>query len=177
MAFAAIGIRLVSEIGVHRWPTPSLTGDLVRGVLATGVAFLFLLVTPIGSFVFWGALGLTILFALYLMTSVSRITSVVEVDDEGIKVSGGLFGRRAIRWARLQKFELRYFPLSRDRTRGWMDLKLTGEGQTIAIDDRLDRFGEVLARAWAGARTADVGISDATHHNLTAAGILPKAKT
>ena len=167
----------MSEVGIHRWPTPSLTGDLVRGVLATGVAFLFLLVSPIGSIAFWGMLGLTILFALYLMTSVSRMTSVVEVGDEGIKLSGGLFGRRQIPWARLEKFELRYFPLSRDRTRGWMDLKLSGGGQTITIDDRLDRFGEVLARAWAGARKADVGISDATHHNLTAAGILPKART
>ncbi len=167
----------MSEVGIHRWPTPSLTGDLVRGTLATGVSFLFLLVSPIGSIAFWGMLGLTILFALYLMTAVSRITSVVEVDDEGIKLSGGLFGRRAIAWARLQKFELRCFPLSRDRTRGWMDLKLTGDGQTIAIDDRLDRFNEVLARAWAEARAADVGISDATHHNLTAAGILPRAKT
>lgn len=166
----------MSEVGIHRWPTPSLTGDLVRGVVATGIAFLFLLVSPIGSIAFWGMLGLTILFALYLMTSVSRITSVVEVDDRGIRLSGGLFGRRAISWAGLQKFELRYFPLSRDRTRGWMDLKLTGDGQTIAIDDRLDRFNDVLARAWVGARTADVGISDTTHHNLVAAGILPKAK-
>jgi hypothetical protein len=166
----------MSDVSVHRWPTPSLTGDLMRGVLATGIAFLFLLVTPIGSIMFWGALGLTILFALYLMTSVSRITNVVEVDDEGIKLSGGFFGSRAIRWAQLKKFELRYFPLNRERTRGWMDLKLTGEGQTIAIDDRLDRFGDVLARAWAGARAADIGISDATHHNLIAAGILPKAK-
>jgi len=167
----------VSEAGIHRWPTPSLTGDLVRGVLATGVAFLFLLLTPIGSIVSWAALGLTILFALYLMMSVSRITSVVEVDEEGIKLTGGLFGQRAIRWARLQKFELRFFALNRDRTRGWMDLKLTGDGQTIAIDDRLDRFNDLLARAWASARAADVGISDATHHNLIAAGILPKAKT
>ncbi len=176
MAFAAIGLRLVSEVGIHRWPTQSLMGDLVRGALSTGIAFLFLLVSPIGSIAFWGMLGLTILFALYLITSVSRITSVVEVDAEGIKLSGGLFGRRAISWARLQKFELRYFPLSRDRSRGWMDLKLSGGGQTIAIDDRLDRFSEVLERAWVGARAAEVGISDATHHNLTAAGILPKAK-
>lgn len=167
----------MSEVSVHRWPTRSLTGDLVRGALSTGIAFLFLLVTPIGGLAFWGMLGLTILFALYLMMSVSRITSVVEVDDEGIKLNGGLFGRRAIPWARLQKFELRYFPLSRDRSRGWMDLKLSGGGQTIAIDDRLDRFSDVLARAWVGARAAEVGISDATHHNLTAAGILPRAKT
>ena len=58
----------------------------------------------------------------------------------------------------------------------WADLKLKGGGRTIAIDDKLDRFGEFLARAWVAARKADVGISDATHHNLMAAGLLPKDK-
>lgn len=166
----------MSETSVHRWPLSSLTGDLVRGTLATGVMFLFLLVTPIGSFAFWGVAGLTILFALYLMSAVSRMTSVVEVNDEGVRLSGSLFGGRAIKWAELRGFELRHFPLSRDRTKGWMDLKLKGGGQTIALDDRLDRFGEVLARAWDAARVAEVGISDATHHNLIAAGVLAKAK-
>jgi hypothetical protein len=120
---------------------------------------------------------LTILFALYLMASVSKLSSVVEVDDKGMRLSGGLLGRRAVKWAELQRFELRHFPLSRDRSRGWMDLKLSGGGRSIAIDDRLDRFNEILARAWAAARAAEIGISDATHHNLIAAGILAKAKT
>jgi hypothetical protein len=57
-----------------------------------------------------------------------------------------------------------------------MDLKLKGSGRTITIDDRLDRFNEVLARAWDAARTADVGVSDTTHHNLIAAGIVAKPK-
>jgi uncharacterized membrane protein len=166
----------MSETSVHRWPTAALTGDLVRGALATGIMFLFLLVTPVGSLVFWGVAGLTILFALYLMSSVSRITSVIEVNDEGVRLSGGLFGGRQIKWRELTGFQLRHFPLSRDRSRGWMDLKLKGGGQTIAIDDRLDRFGEVLARAWTAARAAEIGISDATHHNLIAAGLVAKAK-
>ena len=132
---------------------------------------------PVASIAFWAVLGLTILFALYLMASVSKLTSVVEVDDEGMRLSGGLLGTRAVKWAELQRFELRHFPLSRDRARGWMDLKLSGGGRSIAIDDRLDRFNEILARAWAAARAAEIGISDATHHNLIAAGILAKAKT
>jgi hypothetical protein len=138
--------------------------------------FLFLLVTPVGSLLFWGVAGLTILFALYLMSTVSRITSVIEVNDEGVRLTGGLFGGRAIKWRELTDFQLRHFPLSRDRSRGWMDLKLKGSGRTITIDDRLDRFNEVLARAWDAARTADVGVSDTTHHNLIAAGIVAKPK-
>ena len=167
----------MSEVSTHRWPAGSLTGDLIRGAVATAVSGLLLLAMPVASIAFWAVLGLTILFALYLMASVSKLTSVVEVDDEGMRLSGGLLGTRAVKWAELQRFELRHFPLSRDRARGWMDLKLSGGGRSIAIDDRLDRFNEILARAWAAARAAEIGISDATHHNLIAAGILAKAKT
>jgi hypothetical protein len=117
------------------------------------------------------------LFGLYLGGTVSRISSVVEVDDLGLTVRGGPFGPRVVKWAEIERFELRHFPLSRDRAKGWMDLKLKGGGRSISIDDKLDRFDEVLARAWAAARTADVGVSDATHHNLVAAGLLPTAKT
>jgi hypothetical protein len=58
-----------------------------------------------------------------------------------------------------------------------MDLKLSSGRAAVAIDDRLERFEELLARAWEAARVAEVGISDATHHNLIAAGLLPKAKS
>jgi hypothetical protein len=164
----------VSEVRIHRWPSQALSGDLLRGIVATGVAFLLLLVSPIGSIAFWGMLGLGVLFGLYLLSTVSRISSVVEVDDEGVRLKGGMLGARAIKWAELRRFELRHFPLSRDRKEGWMDLKLAGPVHTIALDDRLDRFHDVLARAWEAARRAEVGISAATHWNLVAAGILPK---
>lgn len=167
----------MSETSIHRWPPRSLTGDLVRGVIAFGLALLLSLATPIGSFPFFGVLVLVGLFGLYLASTVSRLTSVVEADDQGLRLSGGLFGARAIKWAELERFELRHFPLSRDRKEGWMDLKLRGSGrQSIAIDDRLDRFGEVLARAWEAARAAEIGISDTTHANLVAAGIIPKPR-
>lgn len=164
----------MSEASLHRWPVASLSGDLLRGAAATVLALLLVLVTPEGGFAFWGALLLLVLFALYLAATVSRMSAVVEVDDEGVRLKGGLLGPRAIRWTELRRFELRHFPLSRDRRMGWMDLKLKGAGATIAIDDRLERFADVLAKAWAAARAAEVGISDATHANLIAAGILPK---
>lgn len=167
----------MSSASIHRWPAGSLTADLVRGAAATAIAGLLLLAMPVASIAFWGVLGLTILFALYLMSSVSRLTSVIEVDDEGLRMSGGVLGARTVKWAELTRFELRHFPLSRDRTRGWMDLKLSSGGAAVAIDDRLERFDELLARAWKAARAAEIGISDATHHNLIAAGLLPNAKS
>jgi Bacterial PH domain len=166
----------MSEISLHRWPYPALAGELIRGVLAFGATMLLLLVTPVVSIAFVGLAGLAILFGLYLGGTVSRISSVVEVDDQGLRIRGGLFGSRAIEWPAIERFELRHFPLSRDRAKGWMDLKLKGGGRSISIDDKLERFDDVLARAWEAARAADVGVSDATHHNLVAAGLLATAK-
>jgi hypothetical protein len=174
----------VSEVAIHRWPRGALTGDLVRATLAFGVAlfFLFVLIPTARLTLFslisvFTALVLVVLFGLYLAGTVSHLISVIEIDDQGIRLHGGLFGARAIKWTELERFELRHFPLSRNRKEGWMDLKLRGSGgRTIALDDRLDRFGEVLARAWEAARAANVGISDATHANLVASGILPKQR-
>lgn len=166
----------MSAVSIHRWQPAALTGDLVRGAIATGASVLLLILSPIGSIAFFGMLVLSVLFGLYLLSTVSRWTTIVEVDDEGLRLSGGVFGARSIRWRELKRFELRHFPLSRDRQQGWMDLKLKGPVATVSIDDKLDRFNEVLARAWEAARAAELGISDATHANLIAAGLLPKTR-
>jgi hypothetical protein len=55
-----------------------------------------------------------------------------------------------------------------------MDLKLKRATSAVSIDDRLDRFDELLARAWAAAHRAEIGISDATNANLIAAGLIAK---
>lgn len=164
----------MSEVHIHRWSAAALSGDMVRGAIASGGAVFLLLLIPIGSIVFFVVLGLACVFGLYLASTLSRLRSVVEVDERGVRLSGGLLGAKSIKWAELARLELRYFSLKRDRKDGWMDLKLKGAGQTIALDDRLDRFHEVLARAWEAARAADVGVSDTTHANLMAAGIIGK---
>lgn len=166
----------MSETGIHRWSTPALTGDLIRGAIATGATLFFLVLVPVFTVAFYVLSVLTVLFGLYLAGTVSRWRSVVEADDEGLRVSGGFFGQRTIKWAELNRFDLRHFPLSRDRTQGWMELKLSSAKASITIDDRLEGFGEVLARSWAAARRAEIGISDATQANLVAAGLTPKER-
>lgn len=151
-------------------------GDMVRGIVAVLVALFLLMITPVGSFVFLGLALLLVLFALYLGGTVSRWKSIVAVDDQGLRVTGGVLGRRTIVWADLQRFELRHFPLSRDRKTGYMDLKLKTATASVSIDDKLDRFHELLARAFEAARKAEVGLSDVTHANLAAAGIIAKPK-
>ncbi|NOT38866.1 MAG: PH domain-containing protein [Alphaproteobacteria bacterium] len=162
----------MSEVSVHRWQPSALTGDLVRGLVAAGLTLFFLLLVPVFTVAFYVLLVLAVLFGLYLAGTVSRWRSVVEADDAGLRVAGGFFGRRTIKWAELTRFELRHFPLSRDRTQGWMELKLTCPNATVSIDDRLERFSELLAHAWIAAQRAEIDISDTTHANLVAAGLI-----
>jgi hypothetical protein len=164
----------MSETHIHRWSAAALSGDAIRGAIATGVCLFLLLLVPIGSIAFFVVATLAGVFGLYLAGTFSRLRATIEVDDTGLRLSGGLLGPKAIKWAELRKFELRYFSLRRDGKDGWMDLKLRGPAQSIAVDDRLDRFHEVLARAWTAARAADVGVSDTTHANLIAAGIISR---
>lgn len=164
----------MSEVSIHRWQPAALTGDLVRGLFAVAVTLFFLLLVPVFTVAFYTLLVLAVLFGLYLAGTVSRWRSVVEVDDQGLRVTGGMFGKQTIAWSELRRFNLRHFPLSRDRTQGWMELKLSSATASVSIDDRLERFGDVLARAWAAAQRAEVGISDATHANLVATGLIAK---
>lgn len=164
----------MSEISVHRWQPAALTGDLVRGIVAVALTLFFLLLVPAFTVAFYALLVLAVLFGLYLAGTVSRWRSVVEADDQGMRVAGGTFGTRTIAWAELKRFDLRHFPLSRDRTQGWMELKLSSDKASVTVDDRLERFDELLARAWVAARQAEVGVSDSTHANLVAAGLIAK---
>ena len=146
-------------------------GDLIRGAIAFCVCVFFLLLMPVLSYAFLGFLCIAVLFAFYFFESLSRLRSSVAIDEFGITVTGGFFGRRSIKWSGLEQFELRHFALSRTRRLGWMDLKLKGSGCTILLDDNLDRFDGVLARAWMAVQTAGVGVSDVTLANLAALGL------
>ena len=164
----------MSDVSVHRWQPSALSGDLVRGLVATVLTLFFLALVPVFTVAFYVLLVLAVLFGLYLAGTVSRWRSIVEADDQGLRFSGAIYGQRTIKWAELTRFELRHFPLSRDRTQGWMELKLASANATVSVDDRLERFDELLARAWGAARRAELGVSDATHANLLAAGLIAK---
>ena len=171
MASCNSGVWAVTDRCHHRWQAGTLVGDLIRGAIAFCVCVFFLLLMPVLSYAFFGFFCIAVLFAFYFLESLSRLRSVVEIDDSGITVTGGFFGRRSIKWSGLEHFELRHFALGRTRRPGWMDLKLKGCGCTILLDDNLDRFDGVLARAWMAAQAAGLGVSEVTLANLVASGL------
>jgi hypothetical protein len=167
----------MSETTIHRWPAASLAGDFARGGVGFAVTLFLLLVLPVASIAFAVCLILALVFGFYLADTARKLASHVELDEGGVRVTRGVAGGKTIRWGELERFELRYYSLRRDRKEGWMDLTLKGGGRTIKLDDRLDRFDRILACAFEAARTREVGLSQATYANLIAAGLLPKPRS
>lgn len=132
---------------------------------------------PVSSYAFLGFFCIAVLFAFYFLERLSRLRSTVEIDDFGITVTGGFSGRRNIKWSGLEQFELRHFALGRASRLGWMDLKLKGSGSTILLDDNLDRFDGVLARAWMAAQEAGIDVSEVTLANLVHSGLSVRGDT
>ncbi len=159
---------------IWRWPRAALAGDYLRSGIGFGISLLFLLLVPLGSIASFSFLILTVIFSLYLAQTVLRAKTTLALLPEGLAVAG-FFGNRVIRWDALDQFSLRYYTLRRDKAAGWMDLKLGSGRNIVTLDDRLDGFRPILARAWEAARERDIGISSSTYANLTAAGLLPKS--
>jgi hypothetical protein len=159
----------------YRWPPGSLNGDYIRSGLGFGLSFFFAILVPIGSLVFPVLVTLTLVFAAFLAQTTLRARTAFALLPEGLGVSG-FFGSRMFRWDELDHFALRYYTLRRDKEAGWMDLKLGAAGRTVTLDDRVDGFHAILARAWQAARDRDLGVSASTFANLTAAGLTERAR-
>ena len=87
-------------------------------------------------------------FAVHGIGVVRRQRTRVETDAEGLWFSPP---RRRIAWDGITRFGLSYFSTRRDGARGWMELKLASPAATLRVDSRLERFNELVGRAWSAA--------------------------
>ena len=111
---------------------------------------------------------LSIGFAVHGLGVVRRQRIRVETDEDGL-----LFGppRRRIGWNKITRFGLSYFSTRRDGARGWMELKVSSPAATLRVDSRIDRFDELVGRAWSAASRCGVEPDLTTRANLEALGI------
>ena len=107
-------------------------------------------------------------FAVHGLGVVRRHRIRVETDEEGLRFSPP---RRRIAWNEITRFGLSYFSTRRDGARGWMELKVTGPDATLRVDSRLERFDELVDRAWRAASRCGVEPDLATRVNLEALGM------
>ena len=136
-------------ISHHAYPVGKLVPDYLRSALGTGVClapFAGGLSFSPGSMSFglWVALGLAVVFALFGLRTALRQMQRFQLASDGIQVTGGW--PREIVWDKLDEISLAYFSTWRNKTGGWMQLRLKGGGQTLRIESSLIGFREIALR-------------------------------
>ena len=107
-------------------------------------------------------------FALHGLGVVRRQRTRVETDADGVWFSPP---RRRIAWNGITRFGLSYFSTRRDGARGWMELRVASPAATLRVDSRLERFDELVGRAWQAASRCGVEPDLTTRTNLEALGM------
>jgi hypothetical protein len=158
------------------YPAGALRGDYVRAALGLLLTVGPALAIPWSSPANLVLLPAACLFAIFTIRTWRRQQSRVIVNDDGISIFG--MRRVSLDWAKINAVKLSYFSTRRDRSGGWMQLKLRGEdprrpdrARTIRIDSTLDEFDTVARRAAAAVTANCIAISPATRVNFAAMGI------
>jgi hypothetical protein len=163
-----------------RYPLSALLWDYARGIGGIVICFVILVTNEWHNQLVWLFVGLTILFAIYTMTTLAKNLARFRVSEEGIEC--GAFRKRTIRWGELSELALRYYPTSRSRKKGWMTLTLKarpaagGAGPrpraetSLQIDSTLPGFSEIASRAAHAARENRLTVDRVTADNLAAIG-------
>jgi hypothetical protein len=157
----------------HRYPRGALSGDFLRAgfglVLTVGPALAIPLTSP-AQFVL---APLALLFLVFGLRTWQRSVAVIAVTARDISLSAPWQARLA--WHNLKAVRLNYYSTRFDRSGGWMQLMLKGEGgpdsATIRLDSSLDGFSEIAHQVAAMARANRVPLSEATRNNFSALGI------
>jgi hypothetical protein len=153
-----------------RYPLSALFWDYARGIAGIVICFVILVTNEWQNQLVWLFVGLTVLFAIYTMTTIAKNLTRFRVTEEGIECGG--FRRQAIRWADLAELSLRYYPTSRSRKKGWMSLTLkAGDAGKVQIESTLPGFSEIVARAAHAARENKLMVDRVTADNMAAIGV------
>ncbi len=153
----------------HRYPTKSLLADYARagfGLLFVGYP---LLAADISGFVVYAFMALAALFVIYGARTILRQTTVIEMDEQGVRALGTL--PAGVAWDNLSEMDLRYFSTRRDRHGGWLHLRLKDSNGKIGFDSALDGFDALAAAAGGAARRAGLELNERTVTNLRSIGI------
>jgi ABC-type dipeptide/oligopeptide/nickel transport system ATPase component len=129
---ATIGPRRPDPHSIHRYSLQNLLPDYLRGGAGLIIGGGGWLLAPgmLHVVVIFG--GLTLLFLLFTMRTVARQYTRIEMTDDAITCGGTR--RLALRWSDLDRVKLRYYSTRRNRSGGWMTLKLARGRTTISVD-------------------------------------------
>lgn len=156
-----------------RYPSNAIVWDYARagcGLVVCVGLLLFTDLLPVVSYIVW---GLGLLFAVFAWRTLLRQYTTIDADESGIRLRSGLHSAfdRELSWPDLQDLKMRYFSTKRDRSDGWMQIVIKGEGVRIQLDSNLDGFEEIAAQAAQAAQRCKLKLNPTTVANLKSMGL------
>lgn len=158
-----------TQTTIHHYPLGAVTADYARALAGIILTFGPLAFVNIGSVMVYILAGLGALFLLFGCQTVFRHLTKVEVSVAGIRITGS--GNQAIQWCDLDHMSLRYYTTRRNKSGGWMQLKIKGKGRDVTLDSSLEGFDDIVCRALEAARANAITLESGTLTNLPAMGI------
>jgi hypothetical protein len=152
----------------HRYPSEALWADYARAGAGLAATVGPLLLVPVADWIAVLLGGLAILFAVFGWRTLERQRTRILVDEAGIAVAGP--HRRQAAWNAIEAVQLRYYSTKRDRSNGWMHLRLESPGGRIRIDSTIDDFGTIAQHAAAAVRSRELPVDEVTRANFRALG-------
>ncbi len=159
----------------YRYPAAELRGDYLRAGFGIVLTALPLIAT-------WGNLyaglilaALMAVFVVFGLRTWLRQTSDYEVDQDGIARNGLSIlgaGRVSLPWREVERVKLAFYSTRRDRSKGWMHLKISGGSHRLGIDSIIEGFDDIAARSASAAASNGVKLSDSTLRNFAALGLV-----
>jgi hypothetical protein len=161
-------------MSIHRYSLQNLLPDYLRGGAGMIIGGGGWLLAPgmLHVIVIFG--GLTVLFLLFTMRTVARQYTRIEMTDDAI-ISGGT-RRLTLHWSDLDHVKLRYYSTRRNRSGGWMTLKLASGRTAISVDSNIDGFDAIAAQTARTMTRNRVTADDITLANLAALGLTTSAQ-
>ena len=152
-----------------RYSGKNLVGDYGRAI--TGI---ILSITPIifvnlnlVVIVIFAALAL--LFLFFAARTLQRHATIIETTHVDITMHGPV--KQHINWENVKTVNLSYFSTWHDRKKGWMQLKVTGNGGALKIDSNINGFDEIAAIVAQCVAHNSLSVNEVTIGNFEALGL------
>lgn len=158
----------------HRYDRRALLGDFARAGIGFALCAGAVAIAGFAGFTAWLFGVCAVIFLLFGLRTLLRSATNYELTDTGLtRFYATGFGRteRGLAWQELKKLRLRFFPAKRDRSQGWMEMTLTGEGARMRLDSTLGDFDAIVRAAVGAATRRRLALSESTLSNLAALGI------
>jgi len=160
----------------HRYPREILRNDYLRAGAGIVICVPLAIVAWGTSFGMWLFLGLTGLFIVFGLRTWLRSATEYRLTAHGLLRTNAALSSLSgheVSWADLNSLTLRFFPLRRDRSEGWMQLTVRTARVRLAIDSTLEEFDAVAKAALAAGLRNELPMTQATLANFQALGIDP----